>query len=90
MYKIEYTAIAIKGIAKMQKSEPSSYQKLKKPIEEIRQSPRSGIGHPEQLKGFKRETWSRTISKKHRLVYTIDDDKIIIYVLSAYGHYNDK
>lgn len=90
MFRIEYTAIAIRGIAKLQKSEQSSYQKLKKLIEEIKLNPRSGTGHPEQLKGFDRETWSRAITKKHRLVYTIDDDTIVVYVLSTYGHYNDK
>ncbi|MBR3442404.1 MAG: type II toxin-antitoxin system YoeB family toxin [Bacteroidaceae bacterium] len=34
--------------------------------------------------------WSRRITDKHRLVYTIDDDKVIVLVLTAYGHDDDK
>ncbi|MBR4648624.1 MAG: type II toxin-antitoxin system YoeB family toxin, partial [Bacteroidaceae bacterium] len=47
-------------------------------------------GHPEPLKGQPEGRWSRHISKKHRLVYRIFDDAVLVLVLRAYGHYNDK
>ena len=28
--------------------------------------------------------------KKHRLVYEIHDTEVVVLVLIAYGHYNDK
>ncbi len=33
---------------------------------------------------------SRRISRKHRLVYEIHDTEVIVLVLAAYGHYEDK
>ena len=34
--------------------------------------------------------WARSITKKHRLVYLIKELEVIVAVLSAYGHYDDK
>ena len=34
--------------------------------------------------------WSLRISKRHRLVYEIQDTEVIVLVLTAYGHYGDK
>ena len=36
------------------------------------------------------ETWSHRINDKHRLVYEIDDVENVIFILSAWGHYDDK
>jgi len=34
--------------------------------------------------------YSRRITQKHRLVYSIDGEEISILVISAMGHYDDK
>ena len=34
--------------------------------------------------------WSRELTKKHRLVYRIYENEVLVLVISAYGHYNDK
>ena len=34
--------------------------------------------------------WSRQISKKHRLVYRIYETEVVVLVIAAYGHYDDK
>ena len=52
--------------------------------------PRTGTGHPEQLKGDRAGQWSRTITRKHRLIYEIFETEVYVDVLSAYGHYDDK
>jgi len=52
--------------------------------------PHTGTGHPEQLKGDRTGQWSRTITKKHRLIYEIFETEVHVDVLSAYGHYGDK
>lgn len=57
---------------------------------ELRENPTFGTGKPEKLKHYKTPTWSRRISDKHRLVYRIQDEKIIVLVLSLWGHYDDK
>ena len=52
--------------------------------------PKTGTGHPEPLKGDRNGQWSRTITKKHRLIYEILETEVYVDVLSAYGHYDDK
>jgi len=42
------------------------------------------------LSGDRAGQWSRRISQKHRLIYMIDNEKVIVLLLSAYGHYDDK
>ena len=59
-------------------------------IEELYEHPTTGTGHPEPLKGFPANRWSRRINEKHRLVYRILKEEVIVLVLSSYGHYDDK
>ena len=59
-------------------------------LEELRLHPTTGTGHVEQLKGNYSDYWSREISKGDRMIYSIEDDKVIVYVVSLKGHYGDK
>ncbi len=59
-------------------------------FEELRQHPTTGTGHVEQLKGDLTGVWSREINKGDRMIYGIEDDKILVYVVSLEGHYSDK
>ncbi len=90
MYSIEFSTEALLGVAKLKKSELGCFNKLEKLLLELKEHPTTGTGHPEQLKGTSVPTWSRRISSKHRLVYTIEDNKVVIFILSTYGHYKDK
>ena len=90
MFEIQYTTIALKHRAKLQKSGSPSFKKLVKIIDELKLHPRSGLGRPEQLKYMETEVWSREIDKKNRITYSIDDEKVIVEVLTALGHYDDK
>lgn len=90
MYSIDYTDKAKEGLAKLYKSEPKAFKKAEKLLDELALHPKTGTGHPEQLKGDRVGQWSRQITKKHRLIYTINDDTVIVLVLTAYGHYDDK
>lgn len=90
MYSIDYLDQAIIDLAKLQKSEPKAYKKVSKLIEELKQHPKMGTGHPEPLKGNRTNQWSRHITDKHRLIYEIRDTEVIVIVISAYGHYDDK
>ena len=56
----------------------------------MREHPTKGIGKPEKLKHYDIATWSRRITDKHRLIYRIQDDKIVVIVLAFWGHYSDK
>lgn len=90
MYDVIYTDKAKESITALRKDEPAAIQKLIKLASELMEHPRTGMGKPEQLKGNLSGKWSRRITKKHRLVYEIHDTEVIVLVLSAYGHYNDK
>ncbi len=59
-------------------------------MNELVEHPKTGTGKPELLTGNLNNYWSRRINKKDRLIYRINDEMIIIYILSAKGHYFDK
>jgi toxin YoeB len=52
--------------------------KIKKLIIDIQEHPFTGIGKPEALKNNYSGLWSRRINNEHRLVYSIENDAIII------------
>ncbi len=56
-------------------------------FEELRLHPQTGTGQVEQLRGNLSGLWSRRIDKGNRLIYSIDDNRVIVSVLSAKGHY---
>ena len=91
IYTIITSKEADKDIAYLKKCEINAYNKVRQLFEELKDHPRTGTGRPEQLKyGRLKGLWSRRITDKNRLVYSIIDDEVTIYVLSAIGHYGDK
>ena len=70
-----------------QMEDPKTLKRINKLIEDIARNGNSGIGKPEPLAGNLSGYWSRRINEKDRLVYTMDDDEIII--LSCRYHYDD-
>jgi len=89
-YKIEYERQAKEDMLRLAKSEPKALKKLQQLIHELADHPTTGTGHPHQLSGNRVGQWSRSITKKHRLVYLIKETEVIVLVLTAYGHYDDK
>lgn len=57
---------------------------------ELQEHPTTGTGQVEQLKGELSGKWSRRITKCDRLIYTIEDEKVFVTVVSLKGHYGDK
>ncbi|MBQ1696985.1 MAG: Txe/YoeB family addiction module toxin [Bacteroidales bacterium] len=90
MYSIDFTKKARQDAEKLSKDEPSAYKKLSRLIRELEEHPTTGTGKPERLSGDRAGQWSRRITDKHRLVYTINDNEITVLVLTTYGHYDDK
>ncbi|MBQ9255072.1 MAG: Txe/YoeB family addiction module toxin [Bacteroidales bacterium] len=84
MYYVDFTDNAKKGLAKLKKSEPKSFQKAIKLLDELQQHPKTGTGKPEQLKGNRKNQWSRRITDKHRLIYEIREEEIVVIVISSY------
>ncbi|MDM1523846.1 Txe/YoeB family addiction module toxin [Empedobacter sp. 225-1] len=90
MYTLEFTHDAISDMKRLKKSEPQALKKLTKLLDEITNHPEIGTGHPKPLGSNRTGQWSRKITDKHRLIYSIDNDKIIVLVISTFGHYDDK
>lgn len=62
-------------------------KKISALLKDIQLHPYCGIGKPEALKYGLQGKWSRRITAEHRIIYSVDDQKIIIYVLSMRHHY---
>lgn len=61
--------------------------KITELIKDILAHPYTGIGKPEPLKYELSGKWSRRINAEHRIVYSVSDEAITIYVFSMRYHY---
>ena len=89
-YSITFSIRAEQDLMRLAKSEPKVFAKASRFIKELETHPKTGLGHPEPLKGKPEGRWSRELTKKHRLVYRIFETEVHVDVLSTYGHYDDK
>jgi toxin YoeB len=89
-YKIIIQPEAAFDLQRLAKSEPKAFAKANRFIQELAEHPKTGLGHPEPLKGKPEGRWSREITKKHRLIYEIHETEVVVIVLTAYGHYGNK
>ena len=89
MYKIVLSDEAAIEIVKLKKSHPQTYKKFRSIMPELEQHPYTGTGHPHQLR-YTDGVWSRKLDKKNRLQYRVYEDKVLVFVVSALGHYDDK
>lgn len=90
VYSLALSERADADLAQLYLSEPKAYEKAMRLLEQIVQSPHSGIGKPEALRGNMSGLWSRRITQKHRLVYSVNEEEVLVLVLRAWGHYDDK
>ena len=90
MYKLDYTDRALQDMQRLKREEPQAFKKLGKLLDELMDHPKVGTGHPEPLSGDRAGQWSRHITKKHRLIYTINDNEVVVLFLTTYGHNGDK
>lgn len=90
-YVLEFTKVALKDIENHKKAgEKVVLKKIAKLLEELKENPTDGTGRVELMKYGLSGKFSRRINPKHRLVYSIEEDIVIVHVLSLWGHYDDK
>lgn len=90
-YELILMPEAERNLKEWRKSEQKkTIKKIADLFEELRQHPTTGTGHVEQLRGNLSGLWSREINKGDRLIYCVEDDKVIVTVISLKGHYSDK
>ena len=68
-----------------QKGDLKIQNKISELIKDICKHPFTGIGKPEPLKYELSGLWSRRITRKHRIIYEVFNNRISI--LSMKGHY---
>ncbi|MFA6403725.1 MAG: Txe/YoeB family addiction module toxin [Salinivirgaceae bacterium] len=91
MYLLKLENKAVEDIAYLKKSgNKSIINKIENILSELIEHPETGIGKPERLKYSLSGKWSHRIDDKNRLIYKIDDNQVIVFVISAKGHYIDK
>ena len=88
MYVVRLSTDAQADLIRLRRNLPQAFKKAARLLAELEEHPRTGTGQAEQLKYFKNETWSRRITREHRLVYEIHENQVLVLVISAYGHYN--
>lgn len=90
-FRVEITDLAKKHIGKYLKSgNQASIKKIEIILQELSETPYTGVGKPEPLKQNLTGFWSRQINSKDRLIYTVNDDLVVVDVIAAMGHYSDK
>ena len=86
-YKILLTKKAEEHLKEWKKSgQKKTLLKIISLFEELQLHPTSGTGQVEQLKGNLSDYWSRRIDKGSRMVYFIEEDKVIVTIISLKGH----
>ena len=90
-HTLEFSKTALGDIEKHKKlGDKPTLRKIEKLLNELMEHPTKGTGQPEMLKHDLAGLYSRRINKKHRLVYSINEQVVTVYVLSAWSHYGDK
>lgn len=85
--KLIFTPIAQGHWDFWKKTNPKIAKRIKVLLADIMDHPYTGIGKPEPLKYELAGKWSRRINSVHRLVYSVTDDTVIVYVFSMKYHY---
>lgn len=90
-YTLEISTRARKELQLHYKSgKKSDIRKIEQIFLELSETPYEGTGYPEPLKYHLTGYWSRRINKKDRIVYKVFEDRVVVLVVSAIGHYGDK
>ncbi len=82
---MEIDPAAVEDLHYWVKTDRRKAEKILDLIQEIGKDPFHGIGKPEPLKFDLSKCWSRRIDQEHRIVYSVEDQKIRI--LSCHFHY---
>ena len=95
MYRIILTQTAIDHYNAFVKSgNVKIVNRIKLLLADIAQHPYTGIGKPEALRHSLAGMWSRRINREHRLIYTVDDNRVIVHILvhilAMHPHYGEK
>ena len=87
MHKIFFMPQAWDDLGWWVKNDIKIVKKIYSILDNCIKTPFDGIGFPEPLKANYSGYWSRRITLEHRLVYKVENEKIIVF--SLHGHYQN-
>ena len=85
--RVIFTPIAMGHWEYWLKTNPSIAKRIVRLLEDIQEHPFTGIGKPEPLKYELSEKWSRRINAEHRIIYSVNDNCVEVYIFSMRYHY---
>ena len=88
--KVIFTPLAMEQWEYWKKTNPNIAKRIKRILLDIREHPYTGIAKPEPLKYDLMGKWSRRINEEHRIIYSVNDDRLEIDILSMRYHYSKK
>lgn len=89
-YQLVFAPRALSDFEKIKKSgNKARLNKLHTILRELMEHPLTGTGKPEQLR-HRVNMYSRRLTGKDRVVYSIHDNVVQVNVLQMLGHYGDK
>ena len=89
-YSLIFAPRAMDDFQRIKKSgDQVRLKKLRTILEELQEHPLTGPGNPERLK-YRANTYSRRLSGRDRIIYSIHDDIVVVNILQMLGHYDDK
>ena len=88
MLEIKFSKSADKDFEFWCSSDRKTAQKIVALLEEMVETPYSGKGKPEALKHEYSGFWSRRINSKDRIVYRVDEQAGVLFIVSMRKHYS--
>ena len=82
---LTWTDFAWKQYEELQEKDKRLIKKINILIKDIKRNGNEGIGKPEPLQHELSGYWSRRITEKHRLIYFITENQLVI--IGCSGHY---
>jgi toxin YoeB len=83
--ELRFTELAYKDYVYWKKRDPRMAARIEKLCNGALLHPFKGIGKPEPLKFDLQGCWSRRIDRRHRLVYQVEKNEVVI--ISCRYHY---
>ena len=91
MYELVLMPEALRHLDEWKKSgQKKTLVKILKLFEELQSHPTTGTGQVEQLKGDLSGFWSRRIDTGSRMIYRIEEEHVVVTVVSLKGHYEKR
>ena len=87
MRELHFMPKAWEDLGWWMQNELKAVMKIHRLLEITCRSPFTGLGKPEPLKSGFVGYWSRRINEAHRIIYKVEEQRIIVH--SLYGHYQD-